>query len=416
MQDRPARVVVVGAGIVGMCCAVQLRRRGFAVTVVERKGPGEETSFGNAGGIAVSECVPLSSPGTMLKAPGWLLDPLGPLAVRWAYVPRLVPWLWRFWRAGRQDRVEAHAAALAALHEPTYDDYEPMLREAGIFDLLHRNGHLHLYESERSFAADAGAWRLRRENGVRFERVGPERIRELEPGLAPIFPVAVHTPGWGHVADPHRVVTSFADLLRRLGGEIRLAEAVGFEAGEAGIRRVGLAEGEALDCDHVVIAAGAWSHRLSHQLGDNVPLESERGYHTTLPDPRVGLNNMISSGDFKFVITPMAMGLRIGGTVEFGGLDAPPDYRRARKLVGIARRYLPGLNDAGGSEWMGHRPSLPDSLPVIGPSPRHRNVHYAFGHGHLGLTQAATTGRIVAQLIAGENPGLDVTPYRVDRF
>jgi D-amino-acid dehydrogenase len=166
----------------------------------------------------------------------------------------------------------------------------------------------------------------------------------------------------------------------------------------------------------VVVAAGAWSHHLSSRLGDRVPLETERGYHTTLPNPGVTLNNMITSGDGHFVITPMTMGLRVGGTVELGGLKAPPNYERARKLVGVAARYLPGLNTAGGSEWMGHRPSLPDSLPVIGPSPRHRNVYYAFGHGHLGLTEAATTGRIIAQLMTGEAPGLDVSPFRVNRF
>jgi len=238
----------------------------------------------------------------------------------------------------------------------------------------------------------------------------------MEPDLAPIFSRAVYKPGWNHVVDPHRVVTGLAERFQRDGGEIRRGRVTAIEVGAEGPRAVVLEDGARLQVERLVIAAGAWSHKLAERLGSRVPLESERGYHATLPAPGVRLNRVIEVGGHRFVIVPMAMGLRVAGTVEFAGLQAPPDYRRARRLVEKAARVLPGLNGEGASEWMGHRPSTPDSLPVIGPSPHVSGVYYAFGHGHLGLTFAATTARMIADMIAGRPAPVDPTPYRIDRF
>lgn len=411
-----APIVVIGAGIVGLCCACALIRRGYAVTVIDRAGPGEGASRGNAGGIAVSEVVPLSTPGTLWRVPGWLFDPLGPLSIRWSYLPRLTPWLWRFWRAGTAGKVAAQAAALAELLAPTYTDYDPLLKDAGIGDILYRRGSMTVYESEAGLAADTFGWDLRRRHGIAVERLDAGQIREREPALAPLFPCAMVTPEWSHVADPYRVVTALADWVRAQGGIIETGTVAGFAFDNGRPSAVRTDDGRAIPLSHVVIAAGAWSKPLAAQLGSTVPLETERGYNTTLPDPGVALNAMVTAGDHKFVFTPMAMGLRIGGAVELAGLDAPPNYGRAKAMLTIAKRYLPGLNTAGGTEWMGFRPSMPDSLPVIGPSPHHTNVYFAFGHGHLGLTEGATTGRVIADLIAGADPGFDVRPFRVDRF
>lgn len=409
-------VAVIGAGIVGMSIARYLQRDGCRVAVIDPLPPGKGASFGNAGGIGVTEVVPLSLPGLIWRVPRWLLDPLGPLNIRWSYLPRLAPWLWRFWRAGRRLKAEAASRALASLLAPVYEDYDILLAEAGIRDILHRNGCISLYESEAALRRDALEWELKRACGVRLERLGPEEIRQLEPDLAPIFAAGMFMPDWGHVADPYRVVTAIAEVFVRNGGTIRPGRAVDFEIGSEGPRALLTDGGERVPFDQLVVAAGAWSGGLARRLGSRVPLESERGYHATLPQSGVRLRRMLHSAAGGFVLTPMAMGLRLAGTVELGGLEAPPNYARAHVLVKRARRFLPGLNAEGASTWMGHRPSLPDSLPVIGRSPHFANLFYAFGHGHLGLTEAATTGRLIAALAAGRPAGIDLAPFRVDRF
>ncbi len=238
----------------------------------------------------------------------------------------------------------------------------------------------------------------------------------MEPALAPIFKAGMFVPDWGHVADPYRVVAGIAESFVRHGGTVLQARVVDVEIGPDGPSAARTDGGERLSFYQLVVAAGAWSARLAKPLGSKVPLESERGYHTTLPTPGVSVNRMLHSAEGGFVVTPMAMGLRLAGTVELGGLDLPPNEARAKVLVTRAKRFLPGLNAEGGSMWMGHRPSLPDSLPVISRSPRFANLFYAFGHGHLGLTEGATTGRLIASLAAGRDPGIDLTPFRVDRF
>ena len=238
----------------------------------------------------------------------------------------------------------------------------------------------------------------------------------MEPDLAPIFHAGMFMPDWGHVADPYRVVSGIGEVFTRNGGVLKEGRVTAFEIGVDGPTALTIDTGERTAFDQVVIAAGAWSHRLARKLGSKVPLETERGYHTTLPDPGVKLRRMLHSAEGGFVLTPMAMGLRLAGTVELGGLEAPPNYDRAKVLVTRAKHFLPKLNTNGGTEWMGFRPSLPDSLPIISRSPRFTNVFYAFGHGHLGLTEGATTGRIIAALAAGRAPGIDLTPFRIDRF
>jgi glycine/D-amino acid oxidase-like deaminating enzyme len=360
--------------------------------------------------------VPVSVPGTLARVPKWLMDPLGPLTIRWSYLPRLSPWLWRFWRAGTRERVEAASKALASLLAHVYEDYEPLLLEAGIRGLLHRRGCISLYRSKAALEHDSLEWELKRDRGIRVERLGPDEIRQMEPDLARVFHAGMFMPDWGHVADPYRIVAGIAESFARGGGVIKEGRVASFEIGAEGPTSLITVAGERIAFDQVVVAAGAWSHRLTRQLGSNVPLETERGYHTTLPNPGVNVRRMLHSAEGGFVLTPMSMGLRLAGTVELGGLEAPPNYDRAKVLVTRARQFLPELNADGGTEWMGFRPSLPDSLPVIGRSPRFANVFFAFGHGHLGLTEGATTGRIVAALAGGRPPGIDLAPFRVDRF
>lgn len=409
-------VVVVGAGVVGLAVAHHLHKAGATVTIVDRDPAGDKASFGNAGGIAVTEVVPASVPGLLWRVPGWLLDPLGPLAVRPAHAPRLARWLWRFSKAGAPSEVARIAAALAALNGRVYDDLLPMLADHGLSAELHRKGALTVYETDEGYRRDRSEWDLKRSHGIEVEELSGDEARRLEPALGSVVRRAVFTPQWSHINDPKILVDRLRRSLESRGVEIIAGAVADVSAQAAGPVTAILEDGRTLASDAIVIAAGAWSGQLAKRLGDAVLLESERGYNTTLAEPGVELGREVIFAERKFVATPLSCGLRIGGAAEFGGLEALPNYRRSDALVTLASRYLPQLRGDGGKTWAGHRPATPDSLPVIGPSPANRRVFYAFGHGHLGLTQAATTGRLVADLVAGRPSAIDLTAYRVERF
>jgi glycine/D-amino acid oxidase-like deaminating enzyme len=413
-------VVVVGAGIVGIATAYYLVREGAAVTVVDRAPEGDKASFGNAGGIAVTEIVPASVPGVAWRVPGWLLDPLGPLAVRPAHALKLIPWLWRFSQAGTPKQVSRIASALSALNNRVYADLRPMLAETGLSGELNERGALTVYESEQGFRSDAEEWTLKRDRGIAINNLTGEQARDMEPALGTIVHRAVFTPQWSHINDPKRLVDSLREWLRIHGVTFVTGDVIDISDPGGGTPQVNLqvnmADGRSIAAKNVVVAAGAWSGELAQRLGDRVLLESERGYNTTLPDPGVTLSREVIFAERKFVATPLSCGLRIGGAAEFGGLHAEPNFKRSQALVTLATRYLPGLKLRGGTNWAGHRPATPDSLPVIGASPRHGQVFYAFGHGHLGLTQAATTGRLISNLIRGEPTPIDLSPYSIRRF
>lgn len=419
-MDAPAHlpngssVLVVGAGIVGLACAFWLTRAGFRVTVVDADPSGDKASFGNAGSIAVAEVVPASQPGLAWRVPGWLLDPLGPLSLRPAHAFRMLPWLLRFLRAGRPAEVERISAQLAALNAVAEQDIETLLHACGLRSDVRRTGALALYETDSGFERDAGEWALRRRAGIAAEPLGADEARELEPALGPLVRRAVHVPGWSQVSDPKRIVDGMRGALAQAGVAFATACASAIEPAER--PKLRLDGGDALAADAIVVAAGAWSGVLAATLGDRVLLESERGYNMTFAAAGIELGRPLIFAERRFVATPLSTGLRVGGAVEFAGLAAPARMERADALVRAARRYLPTLPDSGGRPWMGQRPSTPDSLPVIGRSPRHASVLYAFGHGHLGLTQSSTTGRLIAEVVAGRAPSLDLAPFSIGRF
>jgi D-amino-acid dehydrogenase len=409
-------VIVIGAGIVGLAAAFHLRIAGARVTIVDRDPAGDKASFGNAGGIGVCEVVPASVPGLFWRVPGWMIDPLGPLAVRPAHAPKLLPWLLRFSKAGTPKEVGRIAAALSALNARVYDDLIPMLAATGLSGELHRRGALTVYEDERAFQRDAFEWNLKRSHGVEAEVIDGDAARAMEPALGPSIRRAVFTPQWSHINDPKRLVDALRGWLQGAGVTIEAGAVARILPPEGASATLQLASGARMSGDRIIIAAGAWSGILAKALGDPVLLESERGYNTTLVDPGVQLNREVIFAEKKFVATPLTCGLRIGGAAEFGGLNAAANFKRSHALAALARRYLPGLKIAGGVAWAGHRPATPDSLPVIGASPSHPGILYAFGHGHLGLTQAATTGRLIADLVHGRPAPIDLAPYSIARF
>jgi D-amino-acid dehydrogenase len=408
-------VTVVGAGIVGLCCALYLQRDGHRVTLIDRDGPGEGTSSGNAGILATSSVIPNATPGTWRKVPKWLTDPLGPLAVRPSYLPRALPWLLRYLAASRPARYEQISRDLAPLSLSALEHYEPLLSAAGATDLIRRQGTIYLFEKQVTMDGAAAEIALRRALGVRLDRLGPDEVRQFVPGLGVPVAGALHAPDTAHTLSPLALSQRFAAHFQAEGGVIKRAEVRGFERGPAGPSAILTSDGR-LPADVVVIAAGAFSRRLTAQLGWNPPLDTERGYHVMLPHADIGLRAAMLVQGRGFAVTPMADGLRLAGTVEIGGLDAPPNYARADVLMQHAKALFPDIDMRDPAKWMGHRPSLPDSLPVLGRAPDQANLYFAFGHAHLGLTQGAVSGRVVADLVAGRQPAVDPRPYRIDRF
>jgi D-amino-acid dehydrogenase len=418
MPARPASlpIVVVGAGIVGVAIAFELQRRGRDTLLIDRDAPGLGASFGNMASIAVTEFMPASRPGVWAQMPKWLLDPEGPVRLRPSYLPKLMPWFLRFVAAGRPSRLRQLEAAGAALCARVYDDLLPLLAAAGVKDVLSREGGLSLYSDEPEFRADREHIEVLERFGFEHEVLGGNAIRDLEPAISAKIGKAVLFPQNRSVRDPYRLVVSLVEAFERLGGTVTRGTVAGFERGGNGLAAVRLDDGRHIAAREAVLAAGAYTGRLSRELGEPIPLETERGYHTQIMAPGVSLRHSLIWPARAFMVTPTAGGLRVGGTVEMAGLDAPPDYRRAKVLVKRAKEALPDLQAKETSEWMGHRPALPDTVPAISPSAKTRGVYYATGHGHLGLTYAATTARIIADLITGQAPPVDIAPYRVDRF
>ncbi len=410
------RVFIVGAGIIGLATAYYILRAGTEVTLVDRDPEGDKASLGNAGGIAVTEVVPASSPKVFLRVLPWMLDPLGPLAIRPAYAFKLIPWLTRFAKASRPREVERIATALAAINSRAYDDLIPMLRETGMAGELHQVGALTVYETDSGYRHDEHEWSLKRRLGIETRELTGIEARELEPALSPSIRRAVLLPQWSHVNDPRRILSGLREWLFEHGAQIVRGEVRSVTNAQNASLRLELDTGFQLTADKVVVAAGAWSGVLASRIGDSVSLESERGYNTTIQDPKISVNREIIFAERKFVATPLSCGLRIGGAAEFGGLYARPNLKRSQALVELARRFLPELRAEGGIAWWGHRPATPDSLPVIGQSKCNARVFYAFGHGHLGLTQAATTGRLISEAVLARTPSIDLTPYSIARF
>ncbi|NMG38136.1 FAD-dependent oxidoreductase [Chelativorans sp. ZYF759] len=408
-------VVVIGGGIIGIAVAAGLVGEGRKVTVIDRTGICEETSSGNAAALAFSDILPLAQKGMMGQVPRWLADPLGPLTIAPAYLPRLAPWLWRFWQAGRQANHDASVTAQAAMMQLAEVEWASLMQTTGTRSYLREDGCLELYESEPEWRASLPGWAARERFGIEFRHVRGKDLAELQPGLSAGFAVGTFVPGWKTVADPQRLgkaVWAHAEA----GGASFLRGEVADLGQENGRSRLRLADGRVIGASTLVIAAGAWSHRLARNFGDHIPLETERGYNTTLPPDAFDVRRQLVFARHGFVITPLETGLRVGGAVEFAGLERPPNYARSRAMLEKASRFLPGLKTQGGREWMGYRPSLPDTIPVIGRSSRAPNVIYAFGHGHLGLTQSAATGRLVRDLVTGVDPAIDLSPYSPDRF
>ncbi|MBY8917248.1 FAD-dependent oxidoreductase [Nitratireductor sp. L1-7-SE] len=410
-----ADVAIIGGGIIGIATAFRLAEAGRHVTLIERDAPANAASRGNAGAFAFPSILPLASPGILFKAPKWLFDPLGPLSIPPAQFPSVLPWLLRFFRASMPDRIEASTAAQAALNRLSETETATLTKEAGLDHLVRHDGALELYESEAAWRASLKSWERCEKAGVEIEHVEGARLAELQPGLSPRLVKGVFLPQWKTVSDPRDYALALLEAARARGVQL-VAGAVSHLADSTEGVMVTLEGGRTLKAGHAVLAAGPWSNRLTALLGERLPVTPERGYNTTLPPGSFDLKRQVIFPAHGFVVTPLATGIRVGGASELADFDAPVNYKRARHMLDKAAGFLPGLKREGGTEWMGSRPSMPDSLPVIGRASSSPRILYAFGHGHLGLTQSAATARLVADLILERTPPIDISPFRPGRF
>lgn len=409
---------IIGAGIVGMSTAAFLQRAGHEVTVIDRVGPGEGCSFGNAGGVAFAEIMPTVHPRIFRKLPGWLLDPLGPLTIRWGYLPKALPWFLAAARNTTPSRVEEIVQARAALGMRVLADFETLLNDAGRKDLMVRRETLRLFDTEEQFRAEAAERDTKKRLGFPCEIYTGDQVREMEPAVGTSVIRGASHGGWYFVTNPEGVVKAIAGKVAANGGRILSDEVRGIVHQDGKVTALTLANGGRNAVENLVICAGAYSHLLARQLGEHVLLEAERGYHIVLPNPGISISRSLTYARTPGAATPMEMGLRLAGTDEFAGLEAEPNYKRADALYHVFKKVLPGLQepDEAATRWMGRRPGTPDSLPVIGRSKTMSNVVYGFGHGHMGLTWGPTTGRLVSEIMSSVVPNMDMAPFRVNRF
>jgi glycine/D-amino acid oxidase-like deaminating enzyme len=415
MSNPVLPIAVIGAGVVGLSTALYLRRSGRDVTIIDPLPPPGGASYGNAGMISADTSVPIALPGMLRKVPSWLTDPLGPLAVRPSYFPKALPWLMRWIAASRMPRVLEISDAMRALHKDAFLCWKELLGPQNFADLVRPAGQVHVWETDAETPGAALERQLRERQGIASHGLTSDDLRQMFPGISTAVRRGVLVPGNGYTVSPQRIVQTLHRLFLEAGGRVVPENVMKIMPREGGgydlMTNVGFHTAQ-----QIVVAAGAWSVRLLKPLGVSVPLETERGYHVMLPTPNVSLTTTLSNKSRSFGVTPMEQGLRVAGTVEIAGLDAPPDERRAKALLANVRTMFPDVNTDGHRFWMGFRPSTPDSLPIVGEVAGRPGLFLAVGHGHFGMTGGPPSGRLLSQLINHQPTAFNVAAYGPQRF
>lgn len=410
-----APVAVIGAGIVGVAAALWLQREGREVILIDRAGPGEGTSYGNGGVVTPSSIVPVTVPGLLTKAPMMAIDPDRPLFVKWSYMPKLAPWLVQYLRHCRPEKAQAIATALQQIIGDAVADHEALAAGTAAEKWIVPCDFLYVYRNRAHFEDDAFTWSVRRSHGVEWEELEGAAFNSYDPVFAESLGFAARMQGHGRITDPGRYVKDLAGVAEANGARIVKADVDDIARRDGHV--VGVrADGETIPCSAAILATGVWSGPLAKKLGLDIPLESERGYHIDLWEPNIVPKSPVAIASGRFVVTPMEGRLRLAGIVEFGGLDAPPSRAPFALLMRSVQKAIPGLTWREAKEWMGHRPAITDSLPVIGEAPGVRGAYLGFGHHHVGLTGGPKTGRLLAQLAAGQRPNIDLAPFAPSRF
>ncbi|WP_245605329.1 NAD(P)/FAD-dependent oxidoreductase [Roseicyclus elongatus] len=405
-------IAIVGAGIVGTSCALWARMRGHRVVLIDPAPPGSGTSAGNACTLATYGCLPVNDPSVLRDLPRLIFGGDSPVSISYRHALRHPGWMLAFLANCRGARSRAIAGHLAGLLAHADAGVNPLIAEAGAEDLVVARGQVTVWSTARAARAAEAGLSLRRDLGVALTEVSPETAAAMEPGLALPIRRAVHYPEARHVTDPEALVQRFHARFTALGGETLVAAVSATRAGPDAVRVV--AGDQRIEAGHVVIAAGAFSRRIAGSGAEHLPLGTERGYHLLFPGEAQRLTRPVGWAEGGFYATPMGRGLRLAGTVEISGLDAPVNARRLAYLDRRGHEMLGPLPKPA-SSWLGYRPTLPDSLPVIGPSVQSGRILHAFGHQHLGLTLGGITGRLIADLAEGRHPNMPLRPYRSTR-
>jgi len=413
MDASKPQTIVVGAGVVGLATALYLQRNGHQVTVIDPMPPAGGTSYGNSGLISKDTAVPIALPGMLQKVPKWLTDREGPLCVRPEYFMTALPWLMKWIKASKMPEVLRISDAMRALHKDALDCWRELLGPERFADLIRPVGQVRVWEGEGAgskIEADICA-----RHGVETRTLDAGALRELYPEIAPDIRHGLMLPNNAYTINPQRLVRTLGVLVTDAGGELVNERVLKVIPREGGGYRLMNNIGNRFT-ERVVLATGAWTNDLLRPLGFQLALESERGYHAMLPNPSITIRVPMSIKNRGFGLTSMEMGMRASGTVEIGGLAAPPDERRAEILVRHVKRVFPTLEHGEPAYWMGHRPSSPDSLPFLGEAPRHRGLWIATGHGHFGMTGGTPSARLLMQMMTGQPTVIDPKPYAPDRY
>lgn len=412
-QPVHCEIAVIGAGVVGVASALWLRRQGYRVLLLEREAIAAGASYGNAGTLAPYGVMPIAQPSLLKAIPSLLFSKDSPFVINWARLPQLMPWLLRFLNECRPSRCEANTRALSQILQLTYSGYAPLLADSPAADRhLRHNGCIYAYGSEHGFANAQAAIELRRSLGIAQQVLNAADVAQLEPALAGKAVAGILFPESSHMDDPRAFIEALAAPLVAEGA-LHRATITTLQRQGGGLQ-LRSAEGQTYRSDRVVLCGGAWSAALARQVGDHIPLDTERGYHIEFDLQDTLLNRPCCPVESAFYMTPMAGRLRVAGTVELGSINDPANPQRFDFLERHVRQVI-GLTQPVARKWLGFRPSLPDSLPVIGPSPNEPRMIYAFGHQHLGLTLAGATGQLVAECIAGKAPQW-LDSFSVQRF
>ncbi|MFK0161682.1 NAD(P)/FAD-dependent oxidoreductase [Rhizobium sp. NPDC090279] len=413
------KIIVVGAGIIGATAALRLAEAGWDVALCDGNPPGSEAgaSYGNGGWISPASIIPMSMPGLWRKVPAFLLDRNGPLTIDWTSLPQLAPWLLRFlWAGASRTRVRRTAKLLNFLLHDGPERHLELARKIGQDQLILQKGLLYAYPDRASFEAEALSWELRRENGVAYVEWDEAELRKRLPALSPSYRFAVHVVNGAHCRDTGRYVAGIVEEAQRKGVQFHQSTVTAILDGA--MPQVVLESGETLSADRIVIAAGIYSGRLLHRLGVRIPMQSERGYHVTVASGQTPFEIPVMPSTGRMANTPTDMGLRLSGQVELATVDKPPNWERAQVLQRHALASYPYLSEDKTPKlrlWMGHRPSTPDGLPVIGPLSRHPALIAAFGHGHVGIAAAPKTADLVLEAVENRVND-DALPFLPSRF
>ena len=406
-------VAVIGAGIVGICSAYFLQKSGFKVTLVDHNKPGSMTSYGHACTFADYACIPVNSPTIFKDLPSLLLKQNGPLAVDFKYILKNLPWALSFLKNCRKNKVEYIASSLANFLSHSRLSYDQLFEEVDVSQYINNNETLYLYKTEKEFQAAKYSIDLRKKNNVKIKKLNAAEIHEIEPNIAQVYFCGLIFEGSRHTINPIKVSEKIFETFLQNGGSYINKKITLINNSVNGVTIT--SENNTFDFDKIIISAGSWSRELALMIGDKFPLDTERGYHVLFENEKKLISRPVGWSQSGFYLIQIEEGIRAAGTVEIAGLQKNPNPKRLKMIENESRKLIPTLGKVK-STWLGFRPTLPDSLPVIGQSTKNKNVFYAFGHQHIGWTLGAVTGKAITELVNNRNPNFDLSSFNPNRF